>query len=242
MGLRFRARDQTISVPDQSLVFFSTPILTLSGARFDKAGRTFHPKAAARSDVGARWHGQFAHLWVAFAGGCGQGAAAKGRENPVDFIIRSLVIGIGATALFDLWGLALHVVFGLPAPAWGMGGRWFSHVARGRVWHDDIGKATPVAGEAAIGWLGHYAVGVVYAAALLAIWGPEWAAAPTLAPALIVGVVTISAGSFLMSPGMGGGIASARAPNPWKSRGLGLAAHVVFGLGLYLSALAIKGL
>jgi hypothetical protein len=40
----------------------------------------------------------------------------------VEFILRSLVIGIGATALFDLWGLALHLVFGLPAPAWGMGG------------------------------------------------------------------------------------------------------------------------
>ena len=160
----------------------------------------------------------------------------------MEFIIRSLVIGIGATALFDLWGLALHLAFGLPAPAWGMGGRWFAHVARGQVWHADIARSPAVAGEAAIGWIGHYAVGVVYAAALLAIWGLGWATAPTLAPALIVGVVTISAGWFLMSPGMGGGIAASKAPNPTKARAMGLLAHVVFGLGLYLSALATKGL
>ena len=160
----------------------------------------------------------------------------------MEFIMRSLVIGIGATALFDLWGLALHLVFGLPAPAWSMGGRWFAHVARGLVWHDDIARSAPVAGEAAIGWVGHYAVGVVYAAALLAIWGMGWAASPTPGPALIVGVVTISAGWFLMSPGMGGGIAAARAANPARARAMGLLAHVVFGLGLYLTALLTRGL
>lgn len=152
------------------------------------------------------------------------------------FVLHSLILGIAATALFDLWGLALHLVFGLPAPAWALGGRWFAHVARGKVWHEDIARAAPVKAEAAIGWLGHYAVGIVYAAALLAIWGPGWALAPSLVPALIVGVVTIGAGWFLMSPAMGGGIAAARAEAPWRERGLGLAAHMVFGLGLYLAA------
>lgn len=160
----------------------------------------------------------------------------------MEFITRSLVIGIGATALFDLWGLALHLAFGLPAPSWRMGGRWFAHIARGQIWHDDISTSPETAGEVQIGWVGHYAVGIVYAAALLAIWGLDWAKAPKLAPALIVGVVTISAGWFLMSPGMGGGIAASRAANPWKARALGLGAHGIFGLGLYLSALATKGL
>ncbi len=160
----------------------------------------------------------------------------------MEFIAHSLVIGIGATALFDLWGLALHLAFGLPAPAWGMGGRWFAQVARGQVWHDDISSTPAVPGEAVMGWAGHYAVGILYAAALLAIWGLGWAHAPTLAPALIVGVVTISAGWFLMSPGMGGGIAASKAPNPTKARAMGLLAHVVFGLGLYLTALATVGL
>lgn len=158
----------------------------------------------------------------------------------MSFLWQSIVIGTGATALFDLWLLALHRLFGMPNADWAMAGRWFAQAARGRVWHDDIGRAAPVAGERAIGWLGHYAVGITYAAALLAIWGPGWAAAPTLAPALTVGLVTIAAGWFVMSPGMGGGIADSRAAQPWKARALGLAAHAVFGLGLYLSALALR--
>ena len=158
----------------------------------------------------------------------------------MEFIIRSIIIGTGATLCMDLWAIALHLTLGQPAPSWGMGGRWFAHVARGHVWHDDIGHAAAIPNEAAIGWAGHYAVGILYAAVLLAIWGMGWAHDPTLAPALIVGVVTISAGWFLMSPGMGGGIAAAKADNPWKARGMGLLAHVVFGLGLYLTALIIR--
>ncbi|MBI1171803.1 DUF2938 family protein [bacterium] len=158
------------------------------------------------------------------------------------FILHSLITGICATALFDLWGLALHLVFGEPAPAWARGGRWFAYLAQGTVWHEDIGLAAPVAHEEAIGWAGHYVTGVVFAATLLAIWGLDWAHAPTLAPALIVGVVTIGLGWFVMSPGMGGGIAASRAASPWKVRGLGLLAHVVFGFGLYFSALATSGL
>ena len=161
-------------------------------------------------------------------------------ERHMDFIWRSVVIGVGATALFDIWLHLLHRVFGQPAADWGPAGRWFLHVARGRVWHEDIGAEPPEPGETAAGWIGHYAVGILYAGILLALWGLGWAAAPTLAPALIVGVVTIAAGWFLMSPAMGGGIAAAKADNPWKARAMGLAAHVVFGLGLYLTALLIR--
>lgn len=157
----------------------------------------------------------------------------------MSLITSSLFIGVGATALFDLWGLGLHLAFGLPKPSWVLGGRWFAHVARGNVWHEDIAQAEPMPNEALIGWIGHYAVGVIYAAALLTLWGLGWGRDPTLAPALIVGVVTIAAGWFLMSPAMGGGIAASKAENPMAARILGLLAHVVFGLGLYLSALLL---
>jgi len=155
----------------------------------------------------------------------------------MEFLLRSLIIGTGATVLFDLWGRALHAGFGVALPDWGLVGRWFAHCARGRFVHDDIASAPPVQGESAIGWIGHYAIGILYGALVLAVWGLDWGRAPTLGPALIVGVVTVGAGWFILSPGMGGGIASGRAQNPWAARALQLAAHVVFGLGLYLSAL-----
>ncbi|MGQ0566119.1 MAG: DUF2938 domain-containing protein [Gemmobacter sp.] len=156
----------------------------------------------------------------------------------MEFLLRSLVIGAGATILFDLWGRALHAGFGVALPDWGLVGRWFAHCGRGRFIHDDIAASRAVPGEATIGWLAHYAIGILYGALVLAIWGLDWGRAPTLPPALIVGVVTVGAGWFILSPGMGNGMAASRATDPWRTRGLQLAAHVVFGIGLYLSALA----
>ena len=43
---------------------------------------------------------------------------------------------------------------------------------------------------------------------------------------------------FILQPAMGLGIAARRAPNPAMARLHSLVAHVVFGLGLYLTALA----
>jgi Protein of unknown function (DUF2938) len=153
------------------------------------------------------------------------------------FLTASLFIGIGATALFDLWGLIRAKLAGTPAPDWRLAGRWFSHALRGHVFHNDIAAAAPVPHEQLKGWLGHYAIGVLYALVLLTFWGMGWAAAPTVGPALTVGIVTIAAGWFLMSPGMGNGWAASRSATPWRDRARGLVAHVVFGLGLYLSAL-----
>lgn len=155
---------------------------------------------------------------------------------------QSLFIGIATTLLFDLWGRLVARLRGTPPPAWKLPGRWFAHLARGRLCHADISAAAPVWGESAIGWLGHYLTGIVFAAGLLIWRGPAWAAAPTLGPAMVVGVGTVLLGWLVMSPCMGNGIAASRAPNPWSARGLGLAAHVVFGLGLWLSALVLAAL
>ena len=156
----------------------------------------------------------------------------------MDVLFASIFIGIGSTLIFDLWGLAVATALGLPRANWGFAGRWFGHMPRGRFRHADMAAAAPVPAERAIGWIMQYLIGILYAAIVLLIWGKGWLAAPTLGPALTVGVLTVAAGWFIMSPGMGNGIAASRAPNPWKVRGLQLAAHVVFGLGLYVSALA----
>lgn len=155
-------------------------------------------------------------------------------------LLSSLLIGVGATLAFDIWGCLLAKAKGRASPSWNLQGRWYVHMAHGCFRHDDIAAAPPIPHEAAIGWTAHYLIGVTYAAALVVWRGPEWLQAPTPGPALFVGVVTILAGWFLMSPGMGNGYAAARTENPWKARGLGLAAHVVFGLGLWASALALN--
>ena len=155
----------------------------------------------------------------------------------LEFVVRAVLIGAGATALLDLWSLFATRAFGVAAPNWGLVGRWIGHFPQGRFMHDNIAKATPIHGERVIGWCTHYAVGVIYAALLLAIWGLDWARHPTLAPALILALFTLIAPFFVMQPGMGAGIAASKTPNPNASRLRSVIAHTVFGIGLYASAL-----
>ncbi len=155
------------------------------------------------------------------------------------FILQTLVIGIAGTAAMDLWALALNRTTGNPLPNWGLVGRWFAWLPKGRVFHGDIANTPQVRNETALGWLAHYATGIVYAAALIALAGPAWTANPTFLPAFATGMITIAAGWFLLAPGMGAGWAAAKTPNPAKSRLLNIAAHTAFALGLWLGALAI---
>jgi Protein of unknown function (DUF2938) len=158
----------------------------------------------------------------------------------IEFLSRAVLIGVGATALLDLWALLLQRFFKVPAPNWGLVGRWFCHLTGARVFHDDIALARAYPFENAVGWIGHYAIGIVYAGALLVFTRPDWASAPTLAPALAVGIITVGAGWFLLQPGMGAGIAASKRPNARQIRVLNIAGHIVFGFGLYASALLVR--
>ena len=158
----------------------------------------------------------------------------------LDLLWRALVIGAGATLVLDLWAWLLNTAFGLPRPNWGLVGRWFAHLPRGMVFHTDIAQAAVVPNELAIGWVCHYLTGIVFAAILLAIMGNGWAHNPTFLPALILGLLTVGAGWFLLQPGMGAGWAASLRPNPWQIRGLNIAGHVVFALGLYGTAMLVR--
>ena len=157
-------------------------------------------------------------------------------DQTTEFITRSLVIGVGATIVLDLWSLTLRL-FGVGMTNWGLVGRWIGHMPRGRFVHGNMSNASPIAGEHAIGWITHYAIGVLYAAALLAITSLEWGRAPTLLPALLFSWATIIAPFFIMQPGMGLGVAASKAPKPNVARFRAVLSHTVFGLGLYATAL-----
>lgn len=154
----------------------------------------------------------------------------------LELLFKGAIIGLGATALMDIWAFALHLLFKEPKPNWAPGGRWFYHLSRGKVFHEDIGKAEPYARENALGWSGHYAVGIVYGIILAVLVGPQWFAGPTFIPAWILGIVTIGAGWFLMQPGMGLGWAASKTANPAKVRLMNFAAHTIFAIGLYGTA------
>lgn len=158
----------------------------------------------------------------------------------LDLLWRGALIGIGATALIDVWAILLAALFGLPRPNWGLVGRWVWHLRDGKVFHDDIGQARPYAHELALGWAFHYLVGLVYGVILVLATGAAWLTAPTFLPAFILGIVTVGAGWFLLAPGMGAGWAASKTPNPTKTRALNLISHTVFAIGLFGTALLIR--
>lgn len=151
-----------------------------------------------------------------------------------------LLLGIGATAVMDGWSIVRTLWLGIPPPNYRMVGRWFAHMADGKFRHDAIAAAAPRRGELYLGWLAHYLIGIAFAALLITGAGRLWLEHPTLAPALAVGIGTVAAPFLLMQPGMGAGIASSRAAKPQSARLHSVINHAVFGLGLYVSAWAIK--
>ena len=151
-------------------------------------------------------------------------------------IERVFLVGIGATAVLDIW-LILLGRMGVPTLNFAFVGRWVGHLTRGTMAHAGIASSTPIRGELALGWFTHYAIGISFAWALLLMQGMSWARQPTLWPCLLFGVCTVLMPLFVMQPAMGAGFASSKTPTPAKNVIRSVANHAVFGLGLYLSLL-----
>lgn len=156
----------------------------------------------------------------------------------MNLLIVTLVVGMGASAVMDVWAIARTSLLGIPAPNYGLVGRWIAYMPRGQFKHNSIAAAVPVNGERFMGWTAHYLIGIAFAAVLIGICGLAWVERPTLAPALIVGIATVAAPFLLMQPGMGAGIAGSRTPRPAATRLQSLITHAIFGLGLYVSGWA----
>jgi hypothetical protein len=152
-------------------------------------------------------------------------------------IAQIALIGIGATAVMDVWLFVLSRL-GVPTASFAMVGRWVGHFAHGTFAHAAISKATPVRLELALGWLVHYVIGIAYAALLVLVLGTDWLGQPTFLPALAIGVITVGAPWFVMQPAMGAGFASSKTPTPLKHCLRSLANHAAFGAGLFLAAAA----
>ncbi len=145
------------------------------------------------------------------------------------------IVGAGATVVLDLWLAGLRRL-GVRSLDMALIGRWVGHLARGQFAHAAIVKAVPVTAERALGWVTHYAIGIVFAGLLLVVLGSEWARTPSLLPAIAVGVGTVLAPLLVMQPAMGAGFASSRTPTPLRNCLRSVLNHGVFGVGLYAAA------
>ena len=132
-------------------------------------------------------------------------------STAIELVVRIVVIGCGATLVMDLWAAGLRRL-GVPSLDLALLGRWVLHLRRGRWFHESIARTTPVRGERLIGWCAHYAIGIGFAALLLATFGLAWARSPTLQPALFIGLVPPCPHGSSYSPALGAGIASSKTP------------------------------
>jgi uncharacterized membrane protein YagU involved in acid resistance len=155
-------------------------------------------------------------------------------------ILGPVAIGIGATLVMDLWNLFLKHAFSIPSLNYCLLGRWLRHMPGGTFRHANITAAPQKSLECSVGWIAHYTIGVVFALVFVVLTSGEWLARPTLPLALLYGIGTVVFPFFIMQPSLGLGIAASRTPNPTQARLKSLVTHTVFGVGLYVCALAVS--
>ena len=158
----------------------------------------------------------------------------------MNYLISTLVVGLVATMVMDLWGILRKPLLRLPAADYRLVGRWVSYLARGRFQHESIVASPSVSGEVLAGWIAHYLLGIGFAAALLLIVGDSWVRHPTAASPLLFGVATVFVPFLVMQPAMGMGVAASRTPRPGAARTQSLLTHIIFGVGLYAGGWAVK--
>jgi hypothetical protein len=152
----------------------------------------------------------------------------------------AVAIGIGATLLMDLWNLFLKRTFNIPSLSYCLLGRWFCHMPGGTLRHASIAAAPEKNFECTVGWIAHYTIGVAFAVVFVVLMSGDWLARPTLPPAVLYGIGTVVFPFFIMQPSFGLGVAASRTPKPTQARLKSVVTHTVFGVGLYVSALAVR--
>ena len=163
-------------------------------------------------------------------------------NNSVLYFLNPVLIGIGATLTVELWGLFVKHAFKITPSNLCLVGRWLRYMPEGIFIHSNIGSMPQKSAECAIGWIAHYMIGILFAVVFLTLVSNSWIQHPTLIPALIFGIVTVSAPFFIMQPAFGLGAAASKTPDPMQARIRSLMNHLVFGFGLYLFGLVARWL
>jgi hypothetical protein len=155
-------------------------------------------------------------------------------------ITGAIAVGFGATLLLDLWNLLLKRAFGIRSLSYCFLGRWVLHMPEGIFRHVSITGAREKPFECTIGWIAHFAIGVVLALVFVLLAPGDWLEQPTLLPALLYGIGTVVFPFFVVQPSFGLGIASSKTPSPTLARLKSLVTHAVFGVGMWVCALGVS--
>lgn len=154
-------------------------------------------------------------------------------------LLKTLAIGIGATFAIDIW-VSFLKLFKIKSLDYRYVGRWIGNFPKRKFFHNKIQDAPQIPQELILGWTVHYLIGVSFAFVLVAVYGIGWLDEPTILPAIIIGLITSIAPFFIMQPAFGFGVASSKLPHPNLLRLKSLGTHLVYGIGLYVSAILLN--
>ncbi|MEM7469534.1 MAG: DUF2938 family protein, partial [Pseudomonadota bacterium] len=152
----------------------------------------------------------------------------------MELLLKGAMVGCIATIVLDLWAIVAKNLLKIPPPSWPMVGRWIGHMKNGTFIHRPISNSSAITGEAVIGWGFHYAIGIAYGVAYLAILNSYFGGQVSLIAALLLAWALLVAPWCVMQPGLGAGLFARKAPKPNLMRAGSFMGHSVFGLGLYL--------
>jgi hypothetical protein len=107
--------------------------------------------------------------------------------------LNTILMGLGATLIFDLWRLFLKYVFKITPSNLCLVGRWILYMPQGVFRHSNIGSAPKKSRECMVGWIAHYMTGIMFAIVFIASTGNSWLQHPALIPAMIFGVFKLGA-------------------------------------------------
>ena len=157
----------------------------------------------------------------------------------MNIIIKIIAIGIGATLILDIWNFILSLL-DIKSLNYRFVGRWIGNFVNGKFYHNNIMQAPAIQNELFIGWTAHYLIGISFSFLLIIVFGNGWLSKPLIIPAIIIGFATVIFPLFIMQPALGFGIASSNLPNPLIRVLKSIITHLVYGSGLYLTAILVN--
>ncbi|MEE9362237.1 MAG: DUF2938 family protein [Cellulophaga sp.] len=154
-------------------------------------------------------------------------------------LYKTVLVGLGATLFIDFWKLIVSN-FEIKSRGVLFLGRWLAYTSEGQFFHNTIIQTTSVEHERFYGLIGHYCIGVTFAFLLPSFYSEKWFSNPKIFPAITVGLVSLLPPIFIVQPLFGFGIAFSRIPHSSQHLLKIFIIHKVYGIGLYLTALAMK--
>lgn len=149
---------------------------------------------------------------------------------------QSIIIGILATLLMDLFSYLRKKMTQIPPANYAFVGRWVLTWFDGQYWHKNITQSTAKSGETIVGWTMHYLTGIVFVCFFLIL--NDLGFYPiNLLSSIAYGLMTTLAPFIILQPAFGFGYFAQQTPQPQQAIKNSLTAHLLFGFGLYLSYL-----